>query len=83
MYRIIIEKAAEKFIRKQDKSMQQKLNDAIKLLPQGTDIKKLKGFKNKYRCRINDFRIIYDKYNDMLVIDVVNIDNRGDIYKNL
>ena len=45
MYKIIIEKAAEKFIRKQDKSMQQKLNDAIKLLPQGTDIKKLKGLK--------------------------------------
>lgn len=83
MYKIIIEKSAEKFIRKQDKNKQQRIYDAIKQLPIGTDIKKLKGFTNKYRLRINDYRIIYDKYDNLYVIDIINIDNRGDVYKSL
>lgn len=83
MYRIIIEKSAEKFIRKQSKPIQQKLYDAIKQLPQGNDIKKLKGFDNRYRLRVNNYRIIYDKYKDKFIIDVIEIDNRGQVYKRL
>jgi len=83
MYKIVIEKSAEKFIRKQTKDRQQKIYDAIKQLPVGNDIKKLSGFKNKYRLRINDYRIIYNKYDDVYIIDVVRIDNRGQVYKNL
>ncbi len=83
MYKIVIEKSAEKFIRKQTKDRQQKIYDAIKQLPFGKDIKKLSGFKDKYRLRINDYRIIYNKYDDVYVIDVVRIDNRGQVYNNL
>ncbi len=83
MYSIKLEKSAEKFIRKQPKNVQQKLYNAIKQLPDGKDIKKLKGFSNKYRLRVNDFRIIYDKYDDTYVIDVIDIDNRGQVYKHL
>lgn len=83
MYKIIIEKSAEKFIRKQPKNIQQNLYDCIKQLPNGNDIKKLKGFKNKYRLRVNDYRIIYNKYNDTYIIDVVDINNRGQVYKRL
>ena len=83
MYRIIIKKSAEKFLRKQDKQTQQKLYYVIKLLPNGNDIKKLKGFENKYRLRVNNYRIIYDKYDDKFIIEVINIDNRGQVYKSL
>ena len=83
MYKIIIEKAAEKFIRKQPKLHQQKIYDAIKKLPYTGDIIKLKGFSVKYRLRVNDYRIIFDKYDDKLIIDVVNADNRGQVYKHL
>ena len=83
MYRIIIKKSAEKFLRKQDKQTQQKLYDVIKLLPNDNDIKKLKGFENKYRLRVNNYRIIYDKYDDKFIIEVINIVNRGQVYKSL
>ena len=83
MYKIIIEKAAEKFIRKQNKAERAKLYKLIKMLPYGKDIKKLQGFKNKYRLRVNNYRVIYNKYDDVLVIDVINIDNRGQVYKSL
>ena len=42
-YRIIIEKKAEKFIRKQEKKEQERLLRAIYQLPDGTDVKNEKG----------------------------------------
>ena len=83
MYRIVIQKSAEKFIRKQSKDIQQRLYNGIKLLPNGADIIKLKGFSNKYRSRIGKYRIVFDKYDDVYIIDVVEIDSRGQIYKHM
>ena len=83
MYKIILGKAADKFIRRQSKPNQQRLYDSIKQLPNGRDIKKLRGFDNKYRMRVGNYRIIYDKYDDVYIIEVVNVDNRGQVYKGL
>ena len=83
MYKIIIKKSAEKFIEKQSQNERKKLYYIISLLPQGNDIKKLRGYKNKYRLRANNYRIIYDKYDDILLIEVIAVDNRGQVYKRL
>lgn len=80
-YKIIIEKEAKKFIKTQNSKQQQKLLYAIDLLPCGNDVKKLKGYKNYYRLRINDYRVIYTKDDDIFTIIIINADNRGDIYK--
>ena len=69
-YKIEFEKAAEKFIKKQNPKVQQKLISLIEQLPVGSDIKKLKGYENYYRLRVGD-------------IKVININNRGDVYKQL
>lgn len=48
------------------------------------DVKKLKGsYKNSYRIRQNQIRIIFQIVNDVVIIKVVveNIDFRGDVYK--
>lgn len=46
------------------------------------DIIKLKGYKNLYRMRIGSCRIIYKVVNnEIILIDVIDADNRGDIYK--
>jgi len=45
------------------------------------DIKKLKGYKVRYRLRVWDYRIIYEVHNDELIIIVMEGGNRGDIYK--
>ena len=44
------------------------------------DVDKLKG-KAGYRLRVGQYRIIYTRYEDQLVIEVVKIRPRGDIYK--
>ena len=80
-YKIEFEKAAIKFINKQNAKIQQKILSEINKLPMGNDVKKLKGLVNHYRLRVDDFRVIYTKNNDVYVVKVVNIDNRGDVYK--
>ncbi len=82
-YNIEISKMARKFIEKQPKTNQFKLLSSIAKLPHEGDIKALSGKKDTYRLRVNDYRIIYTKQNDILLITVVNIGNRGQIYKNL
>ncbi|MBI2731009.1 MAG: type II toxin-antitoxin system RelE/ParE family toxin [Sphingobacteriales bacterium] len=42
--------------------------------------KKLKGFKNLYRIRSGDYRIIYTIYHNILTIEILKIGNRKDVY---
>ena len=46
--------------------------------PQG--YKKLKG-RDGYRIRVADYRIIYEVFDSELLIDVINLGHRKDIYK--
>ncbi len=45
------------------------------------DIKKLKWYENKYRLRVWKYRILFEKYEDKLVILVIDIWSRWDVYK--
>lgn len=56
--------------------------NAIYKLPDGTDIKKLKG-QEMYRLRVGNYRILYTTDEKIKIITVENIDNRGDVYKRL
>ncbi|BCZ45752.1 hypothetical protein psyc5s11_18190 [Clostridium gelidum] len=79
-YNIKLTKKAEKFIKKQDKDTQKRLIKAIVELPEG-DIKKLKGLDEIYRLRVSDFRVIFEKNDNELIVVVIDIGNRGQIYK--
>ncbi|MBP3359908.1 MAG: type II toxin-antitoxin system RelE/ParE family toxin [Clostridia bacterium] len=81
-YKIRFEKAAQKFLDRQDKAQRLRLYKAIYKLPDSQDIKKLKGH-NLYRLRVGDCRIIYTIDNGIRLINIKNIDNRGQIYKRL
>lgn len=82
IYKIEFEKAAQKFLNKQDKAQRLRLYKAIYKLPNGTDIKKMKGY-NLYRLRVGDYRILYSIDEVVKIITIENIDNRGDVYKRL
>jgi mRNA interferase RelE/StbE len=58
------------------------LLDAIETLaanPRPQGCKKLKG-RSGYRIRKGDYRIIYDIYDDILVVDVIAAGHRREIY---
>jgi mRNA interferase RelE/StbE len=80
-YRIEFRKAVLKFLGRQTPSTQKRVLSAIHKLPQGTDIKKMAGYVNRFRLRIGDLRILYDQFDDALVIIVVEAGYRGDVYK--
>ncbi len=80
-YTIQFEKAALKFLQKQDKPTRERLIKAINILPNGTDIKKLQGYNNLYRTRVGNIRILYSIKETLKIINIENIDNRGDVYK--
>lgn len=46
-------------------------------------ITKMKGNTPFHKIRCGDYRIIYEIHNDLLVILVVKIGHRRDVYKNL
>lgn len=81
-YKIVIEKLAEKFIVKLPKPEKERVLKAIYELPEGNDIKQLKGKKSKglYRLRVGDYRIIYTVDNGEFIVIVVDAGNRGQIY---
>lgn len=82
MYKIVFQKAALKFLKKQDKKTQERLLKAINQLPAATDIKKLQGLE-MYRMRVGDMRVLYTIDDVVMIISIENIDNRGDVYKRI
>lgn len=74
---ITYSKDAIKFLRKQTKQTQNRILTAIEKIPSG-DIRKLKG-RSGYRLRVGTFRILFDE--NGTIINIIDIDNRGQIYK--
>ncbi len=81
MYKIIIKRKAKKFIDKLPKNERMRIASAIRQLPNGEDIKKLKGHSDLLRLRVGEYRIIYTVDNGELIVYVIDVGNRGDIYK--
>jgi len=42
---------------------------------------KLKGYKNHYRIRVGNYRAIYNIEDKILIVEIIRISNRKDIYK--
>lgn len=82
IYEVKFEKAAQKFLEKQSKPQRVRLYKAIYKLPEGTDIKKLKG-SDLLRLRVGDYRVLYRIEEEIEIITIENIDNRGDVYKRI
>lgn len=74
---ITYSKDAIKFLKKQTKQTQDRILSAIEKIPNG-DIRKLKG-RSGYRLRVGTFRILFDE--NGIIINIIDIDNRGQIYK--
>ncbi|MCM1115870.1 MAG: type II toxin-antitoxin system RelE/ParE family toxin [Clostridium sp.] len=80
-YEILFDKPAQKFILKQQPSQRKRLLSAISKLPNEGDRKAMKGHQGYFRLRVGDYRVIYTVENEKLIVRVVNIGNRGDVYK--
>lgn len=80
-YRIVIERPAMKFLMKQPQEQRERILKAIQGLPDVGDIKPMAGQKDLYRLRVGSYRVIYTVENDLLIVRVLTVGNRGDVYK--
>jgi mRNA interferase RelE/StbE len=83
MFKIIIPKATFKELEKIDSENQKLIYLKIKDLEAGvfTADKALKGkHKGKFRKRAGNYRIVYLKENDVLVITLIRIAHRKEVY---
>jgi mRNA interferase RelE/StbE len=81
-YKITISRTAQKQLDKLPDKIAELLIDAITSLadePRPSGCKKLKG-RDGYRIRKGDYRIIYDIFDHILLIDIIAAGNRKDIY---
>jgi mRNA interferase RelE/StbE len=86
VYKISFSSEAEKTLGKLEKTLIRRIISALEQLAtspyNNPNTKKLKGMEgNIYRLRVGNFRIIYEIVDNELMIFVVRIGPRGDIYK--
>ena len=82
-YTVFVERYAQKQIMKLDKKLITGIKTAIGELannPRPFGYKKLKG-EDAYRIRIGDYRVIYEIDDDIILVTVVSVGHRKDVYK--
>ena len=84
LYKVIFTKSVKKDFRKIPKLEASKILNEIEELaknPRSSKTKKLKGEK-LYRLRVGNYRVIYDLQDNLMLIFVVKLGHRSDIYRN-
>jgi mRNA interferase RelE/StbE len=82
-FRIELRPAAIKALRKVDPQDRPRIRGAIALLgddPRPPGARALQG-RDGFRVRVGDYRIIYTIHDDILVVVVVTVGHRRDIYE--
>lgn len=80
-YKVVVEKRAAKFIRKQQPAQQKRILEALAHLPYSGDIKPMAGAAGFYRLHVGDYSILYTVEEEIITVRVTDAGNRGDIYK--
>ncbi len=85
-YEIRILSKARRQIKKLPKLVQSDLKNTIRNLaqnPRSSGVKKLSGNYDLYRARMGNYRIIYEIKDDVLIIVIVLVGHRKQIYRDL
>jgi len=83
-YQIEWKQSAKKELKKLPKSIIPKIIDVVATLaddpyPKGN--KKLRGTDYTYRIRMSDYRVVYSVFSKVLVIEIIKVGHRKDIYR--
>jgi len=85
MYEVVLHPNVQAFYIRADKALAKKIARCLEKLEQTPrfhpNIKALKGkFSGYYRYRIGDYRVIYSIDDRVMVVAVVEIAHRGEVY---
>ena len=84
MYKIVLSKSSEKFIKNSEKILLSRILNKIEKLkenPFPSDCKRVEGQTGKvFRVRIGDYRILYEILQKEVIIQIIKIDKREGVY---
>jgi mRNA interferase RelE/StbE len=83
-WQIEIKRSARKALLALPSMMQRRLGERIDALadePRPPGARKLAGSDIQYRIRVGDYRILYEIHDNRLVINVIKIGHRREVYR--
>lgn len=83
-FEIFWKQSAVKELRKLPREIIAKVHAAVAMLanePHPQNSKKLKGVENSFRIRVGDYRVVYGVFADRLLVEVVRVGHRRQIYR--
>ena len=88
MYRVKLTKRAAKELERLPKGAHQKIIESLDVLrinpfAEVIQFRKLKTRNDLYRVRVGDYRVVYSIHADILLIRVVRVGQRKDVYRYL
>jgi len=84
MYRVLIERSAERDLKKLAADVRARSVKAMVALaknPRPAGSRKLAGTKNDWRIRIGDYRIVYEIADEIRIVRVNRVRHRRDVYR--
>lgn len=82
-YRVEFTTAAAKEIRKLDPRIRRRILAGISELerePRPSGVRKLAGYENAWRIRVGDYRVLYEVVDAQVLVTVVRVAHRRDVY---
>ncbi len=83
-YRIEIKRPARKALLALPQAYRSRIAEAIEALasdPRRPGTRKLAGVEHLYRLRIGDYRVVYEIHDERLIIVVVKVGHRREVYR--
>ena len=84
MYRVLLERAAEKDLARLSSAIHDRVIAAIQTLatnPRPSGCRKLAGSKNDWRIRVGDYRVVYEIADEIRIVRVNRVRHRREVYR--
>lgn len=84
MYQVVVERSAEKDLKRLASEIRPRIAKVLESLgetPRPPGSLKLSGSANDWRVRVGDYRIIYEIADEIRIVRINRIRHRGEVYR--
>jgi mRNA interferase RelE/StbE len=84
VYRVLLERTAEKDLSRLSSEIHARVITAIKALatnPRPLGCRKLAGSKHDWRIRVGDYRVVYEIADEIRIVRVNRVRHRREVYR--
>lgn len=86
VYTVLLKRDPERIMRRLPADLRRRIQQAINALaddPRHAGVVAVKGLSSAYRVRVGDWRIVYQIEDDVLIVLVLEVAPRGEVYRKL